>query len=282
MLQDVSQDVLGLSLTGVEMRKKGIAILLLLAAVCFAGPSLYRQSGRSTNAIAYGCIGEHHTVQVNDVSICYEEAGEGKPVILLHGNGGSHRDLSTTTRQLVDAGYKVFAVDSRGQGANEPVSDYHYSDMADDVYELIHKAQLSKPALYGWSDGGIIGLLTEINHPGSLGLLAVSGANTTPDGLKGLYTVSISASNIIHPQSLTEMILNEPNITREELGTIRIPVLVTAGADDMIKTDHTKSLADALPNSELMIFEGETHGSYILGSEKIGDELIRFLQENKY
>lgn len=264
------------------MRKKLIAILFILAAVCMALPSIYRYAGSSGNTIASECIGEHHAVQVNDVSISYEEAGEGKPVILLHGNGGSHRDLSTTIRQLVDAGYKVFAVDSRGQGANEPVSDYHYSDMADDVYELIRKWQLSKPALYGWSDGGIIGLLTEIRHPGTLGLLAVSGANTTPDGIKGFYSVSISASNIIHPQSLTEMILNEPNITTEELGTIQIPVLVTAGSDDMIKTEHTERMEEALPNAELRIFEGETHGSYILGSEIIGNELIRFFEENQY
>ena len=267
---------------GVDMRKKLIAILLFLAAFCFALPSLPRFTRNSGNLIPFDCIGEYHVAEVNGVLIFFEEAGDGKPVILLHGNGGSHRDLSTTISQMVDAGYKVYAVDSRGQGSNEPVPDYHYSDMADDVYELIRKWQLSKPALYGWSDGGIIGLLTEINHPGSLGLLAVSGANITPYGLKGFYSASISASNIIHPQSLTEMILHEPNITREELGTIRIPVLVTAGADDMIKTDHTETMAEAIPNAELIIFEDETHGSYILGSEKIGNELIRFFEENQY
>lgn len=78
------------------------------------------------------------------------------------------------------------------------------------------------------------------------------------------------------------MILHEPNITREELGSIRIPVLVTAGSDDMIRTDHTELIAEAIPDAELIIFENETHGSYILGSEKIGNELIRFLKENKY
>ena len=263
------------------MMNKIIVILLILAAICFALPSLWRIVSSALSVTA-DCVGEHHAAHVNGVSICYEEAGTGKPVILLHGNGGSHKDLSTTISQLVSAGYKVYAVDSRGQGANAPVSDYHYSDMADDVYELIQKWKLSKPALYGWSDGGIIGFLTEINHPGSLGLLAVSGANMTPDGLKGVYSASFSVSNTIHPQSLTEMILYEPDISEEDLGTIQIPVLVTAGSDDMIKTEHTKMMAEALPNAELIIFEGETHGSYILGSEMIGNELIRFLHEHKY
>ena len=226
-----------------------------------------------------GCIGEHYTVDVNGVSILYERAGEGRPVILLHGNGGCHQDLGLIIGLLVRNGYEVYAVDSRGQGANEPVDDYHYADMADDVFELIQAWKLEKPALYGWSDGGIIGLLTEIRHPGTLGMLAVSGANVTPDGVKGIFTSSIAIANAFHPQSLSEMILNEPHITPEELKTVRIPVLVTAGEDDMIKTSHTEMIAEELPNAELVIFEGEDHGSYVVGNSKMGEELLRFLEK---
>ena len=59
--------------------------------------------------------------------------------------------------------------------------------MADDVFYLIQEWKLDKPALYGWSDGGIIGLLTEIRHPGTLGALAVSGASVSPDGLEDSF-----------------------------------------------------------------------------------------------
>ena len=270
-----------MDLWSVKMKRRGVLILflLILGIACFAVPFLY---GENNPSVSPDCIGDHHVAHVNGVDIFYEEAGNGKPVILLHGNGGSHRDLSATTAQLVKAGYKVYAVDSRGQGSSSSVADYHYSDMADDVYELIRVWHLEKPALYGWSDGGIIGLLLEINHPGSLGLLAVSGANVNPDGIKGFYAMPISVANAIHSQSLTDMILNEPDITEEELGSIRIPVLVTAGSDDMIKTEHTEMIAESIPDAELVIYDGENHGSYILGSEKIGNELIRFLKENDY
>jgi len=259
------------------MRRKIIIGLSVLAAVFFAAPSLLRRPAFVQNS----CIGEHYTMQVNGVSIYYEMAGEGKPVVLLHGNGGSHKDLSTTIAQLAEAGYKVYAVDSRGQGANAPVEDYHYADMADDIYELI-QIWNEKPALYGWSDGGIIGLLTEIRHPGTLEMLAISGANITPDGLKGFYSVSASVSNAIHHQSLTEMILNEPDISPEELKSVTIPVLVTAGSNDMIREEHTKMIAETLPDAELKIFEGEDHGSYILGSMQIGDTLLEFFREHNY
>ena len=77
------------------------------------------------------------TARVNGVELFYAVEGRGKPVILLHGNGGSHNDLETTTRQLAQAGYRVYAIDSRGQGANEPLDEYHYKDMAEDVYQFI-------------------------------------------------------------------------------------------------------------------------------------------------
>ena len=71
--------------------------------------------------------------QVNGVELFYAAEGCGKPVILLHGNGGSHNSLETTTRQLAQAGYLVYAIDSRGQGANKKLDEYHYKDMAEDV-----------------------------------------------------------------------------------------------------------------------------------------------------
>ena len=221
--------------------------------------------------------GDYETAEVNGVSICYETVGEGDPVILLHGNGGSHRDLSLLTQQLAAAGYKVYAVDSRGQGANEPLDEYHYSDMADDVYELIKLWGLTQPALYGWSDGGIVGLLTEIRHPGSLGALAVSGANITPDGLEGSFLMSVKLSEAVYRDPLAAMILTEPDITEEELAGITCPVLVTAGSGDIIREDHTRQIADAIPGAQLIIFDGENHGSYITGNTKMAEALITFL-----
>ena len=43
--------------------------------------------------------------QVNGVELFYAAGGCGKPVILIHGNGGSHNDVETTRRELAQAGY---------------------------------------------------------------------------------------------------------------------------------------------------------------------------------
>ena len=95
--------------------------------------------------------------------------GKGRPIVLVHGNGEDHHLFDTEIRQLAEAGFTVYAPDSRGHGkstlvSDEPVTEYHYADMAEDIYQFIKELGLKKPALYGHSDGGIIALLLEINH----------------------------------------------------------------------------------------------------------------------
>ena len=77
-------------------------------------------------------VDELRDIDVNGVNILYQIKGEedAKPVILLHGNGGEQDHLSVMVDQLDSAGYLVLALDSRGQGANAPLSEYHYMDMA--------------------------------------------------------------------------------------------------------------------------------------------------------
>ena len=103
-----------------------ISILIVFSA-CTGRPSKAAGEYKSYTATAH----------VNGVDLFYAAEGCGKPVILLHGNGGSHNDLETTQRELAQAGYMVYALDSRGQGANPRLPEYHYKDMATDVYEFI-------------------------------------------------------------------------------------------------------------------------------------------------
>ena len=129
-----------------------------------------------------GCCGNRYvsytdTFDAGDVTLFYAAEGCGKPVILIHGNGGSHNDLETTTRQLAQAGYLVYALDSRGQGSNAPLAEYHYYDMAKDLHEFISAKGLTKPAVFGFSDGGIVALMTEVMYPGTLGAITTGGAN---------------------------------------------------------------------------------------------------------
>lgn len=220
--------------------------------------------------------------EVNGLRIHYAEAGEGRPVVLLHGNGEDHNLFETEIGQLVAAGYRVYAPDSRGHGKNEPLTEYHYADMAEDVYQFIRTLGLEKPALYGHSDGGIIALLLEISHPGTLGVMAVSGTNLSPEGIISSFIEEFTELNEKKPDPLITLMLTEPHIEPAELRKITIPVLVTVGDDDLILPEETEKLSENLVNSVTVVVEGADHGSYIVGSPVMGEMLVRFLKDCGY
>ena len=76
---------------------------------------------------------------------------------------------------------------------------------------------------------------------------------------------------------LFKMMLKEPNISIEELKTIKTPTVVLAGEKDVIKLKHTKQISDNIQNSKLEIIKNENHGSYIIHSDKIYDILKKYI-----
>lgn len=220
-------------------------------------------------------------VRVNGLTLRYAVEGEGRPVLLVHGNGESHDLFDVEIDQLTQAGYRVYAPDSRGHGANEPLAEYHYADMAEDMFQLIRTLGLEKPLYFGHSDGGIIGLLLELTHPGTLGKMAVSGTNLSPEGVDPAFLREITELNEREPNPLVTMMLNEPHIEPWELERIRIPVLVTAGEWDLILPEESRRIAEQLPLGRLVIVPGADHGSYIAGDERMGQLLIAFFGEDQ-
>ena len=221
------------------------------------------------------------TVMVNGTSIFYAAEGAGRPVILLHGNGGSHNDLETTQRALAQAGYMVYALDSRGQGANAPLPEYHYKDMATDVYEFIKAKGLDKPAVFGFSDGGIIALQLEVMYPGTSGAIATGGANIF---VKGALVPEFENGFLAQPSDnpLVKMLQTEPTMTPQDMQTIHTPSLIMSGEHDLILADHTRLIGENIPHAKVKIIPGEDHGSYICNSPKLTELLLDFFNEIGY
>ena len=255
------------------------AVFTILIGVFMVCGILYARTHRH--------IDETTSIHVNGVSLVYQRMGraDAQPVILLHGNGGSHNDLNLMAQQLDSAGYLVYALDSRGQGANAPQTEYHYADMAEDVYAFCRALHIGTPAVFGWSDGGIVALLAEIRHPGLFSAIAVSGANITPEGITGFEEMrramtTDSLGNPVTLAPLMQMMLTEPHISPAELGTIACPALVVAGEHDLIAEEHTRLIAGSIPHSTLLLLAGEDHGSHIWHNPKMGNILIDYFRHN--
>ena len=215
-------------------------------------------------------------INVNDANLYYEIYGNGIPIILVHGNSETHQIFDVLINKLKD-NYKVYAIDSRCHGKSENTERISYDLMAEDIIEFIKKLKINEPIFYGFSDGGIIGLLIAIKEPKLLSKLIISGANLNPNGMSKFMLMISKIVYFSTRNKLFGMMIKEPNITNKDLEKIDIPTYVLAGEKDIIKESHTRLIAENIKNSTLEIIPKENHSSYIVHSEKIYNIIKKYI-----
>jgi pimeloyl-ACP methyl ester carboxylesterase len=171
--------------------------------------------------------------------------------------------------------YKVIGVDSRAQGkSTDTSSSLDYVTMADDFNALLDSLKIDSANVIGWSDGGINGLLLAIRHPKKVKMLAITGANLVPDtAVFTPYNNRMNESDLAKLRSLKQdtktknamkvihMMQVEPNISLSDLHTIKCPVLVMGGDNDLIKPSHTLQIYDNIPQAYLWIMPYSGHAT---------------------
>ena len=217
-------------------------------------------------------------ILVNGIELFYEVIGQGQPLLLVHGNGEDHHIFDALVNILKDQ-FTCYCIDSRGHGQSSLVDTYSYQAMAEDIIELINILELKNVVYYGFSDGGIIGLLIA-SQTELLDYLIVSGANTDPRGLKSNIYYLMKLSYWLKPDPKVKMMLEQPHLSNQQLNLIKAKTLVLAGSKDMIKESHTINLAHYISGSQLMILPGESHGSYIINSTKLAPLILDFVKDS--
>jgi pimeloyl-ACP methyl ester carboxylesterase len=137
------------------------------------------------------------TVTTYDIETYYEIAGEGEPIVFVHGAAGSHDNWHPQVKHLSDR-FKVVTYDIRGHGKSGG-SDKKYSCrlFADDLNGLITALELERPVVCGLSLGGMIAQQYAVKYQSGLaGLVladtAVASALTLSDKLqKWMFPMSL-------------------------------------------------------------------------------------------
>ncbi len=212
-------------------------------------------------------------VTVNGVKIYYEKTGSGRPLIMAHCNSMDHKIFRRAVK-LLSQRFTVYCPDTRDHGKSEKVKELHYADMAEDMAQFIKVLELRKPVFYGFSDGGITGLLLAASHPELLSALIVSGASLNPDSTKALPMKFFRLWSHFDRSDKMRIMMREPDIADDLLRSITVPTFVTAGEKDVIKESHTRRIAQTIPGAQLKIFEKEGHSGYIMNSTKIADYIL--------
>src|SRR5579872_4841346 len=98
--------------------------------------------------------------------IWYASYGAGPPVILMHGGLGHSGNWGFQVPALVESGYRVVAIDSRGHGrSTRDARPYAYELMASDVLAVMDAANVERAAVVGWSDGACTALILGRHAP---------------------------------------------------------------------------------------------------------------------
>jgi pimeloyl-ACP methyl ester carboxylesterase len=238
-------------------------------------------------------------VDLNGVRTWYDERGQGNPLVLLHpgGVGVDSRTFEPNLEALA-AQFHVFLPERRGHGRTpDAPGPYSYELVADDTIRFLEQVVGGPARLLGVSDGAVVALHVAhtrldlvqqllcaagvFHHggwaPGTIDphadppeFLLRSYRQISPDGEAHLRTVKTK---------LDEMHVTGPTLTAADLGRIRCRTLVMVGDDDEVMLEHAIEFYRSLPEGELAVVPGASHGLLVEKPDLCNAVMLDFLTQ---
>ncbi|HSD57425.1 MAG TPA: alpha/beta hydrolase [Methanotrichaceae archaeon] len=111
-------------------------------------------------------------VTAGDIKMYYGIHGQGEPLLLIMGFGGSVLDWGWVLPPRLAERYRIIMFDNRGAGrSDQPLGPYSIKQMADDAANLMDALGLERASVFGASMGGMIAQELALNYPGKVKLL---------------------------------------------------------------------------------------------------------------
>jgi pimeloyl-ACP methyl ester carboxylesterase len=237
---------------------------------------------------------------LDGVRTWYDEHGDGDPVVLLH-PGGAGVDARAFGPNLgpLAARFCVYTPERRAHGHTPDVAGpITFDAMAQDTISFMETVVGRRAHVVGSSDGAIVGLLVALRRPDLIDrLVLVAGVfqfngwlpqvidpnNEPPEFLARLYE-EISPDGAGHYQvvvdKLTRMHLDEPTLEADDLREVRSRTLVMVGDDDQVRLEHALAMYRGIPDAELMIVPGTSHGLLVEKPDLCNSVILQFLIED--
>lgn len=254
-----------------KIMKSVLSMVLLLLAMTGYGQNQPTIVPYGNNEVA----GKYYNIR--GIRMYCEVYGSGKPLLMIHGNGGSISAFRNNIGYFAGK-YQVIALDSRSQGKSvDPADSLSFEMMADDEAALLDAMHINSAYVLGWSDGGINALLLAMRHPGKVIKLASTGANLWPDSTaivpdfwKGdkRHFETMDASKIKTTREKNDWKLflldwYQPNVPLKTLQSIKCPSLIIGGDHDLIRVEHTVQIFQSIPHANLWILPNSCHSTLI-------------------
>jgi len=228
-------------------------------------------------------------LRVDGHQVHYLQAGEGPPVMLMHGAASTSRDWLETINSLSHS-YKLYAPDTVGFGLSDRARDsYHISDFAEFSLEFISKMGLESPSLVGHSLGGRICLEIAFRHPELIHrLVLIDTAGFSKLSRWGLslgaaahWIRKISRTMQPYPDFLMEEEEDKHWLCTDRLSELKVPTLIIWNRrDPYYSLSGAIKANNLIPQSRLEILPGYGHTPHLQYADQFNSLLLDFLNED--
>ena len=236
-------------------------------------------------------------VLLDGVRTWYEVHGDGDPLVLLH-PGGAGVDARAFGPNLgpLAAQFRVYTPERRAHGhTRDMAGPITFDAMAQDTIAFMETVVGPRARVVGSSDGAIVGLLVALRRPDLVDrLVLVAGVfhfngwlphvidpnSEPPEFLARLYA-EVSPDGADHYQAvvdkLAQMHCEEPTLEADDLAELRSRTLVMVGDDDEVRLEHALAMYRGIPDAELMVVPGTSHGLLVEKPDLCNDIILTFL-----
>lgn len=254
-------------------------------------------------------------VDLETISLYYEEQGAGEPLLFLHGLGTDGRSWEYQ-REVFAEQFRVIVADVRGHGRSaKPPGPYSVPQFANDIFALLDHLEIDAIHLVGLSMGGMIGLQMAVGQPERFKSLTIvnSGPELVPRTLKERWQIwqrrlvlSFSSMEKIgefiggrlfpEPEQaeykelfVQQMRENDPQAykaatnaligwsVRSQLDRIQCPVLVISGDMDYTPVASKEAYVREMPTARLQVINNSRHATPIDQPEAFNTAVLQFL-----
>jgi len=235
------------------------------------------------------------TINIDGLDVHYYTAGQGEPLVVIHGGGGDARTWWDNITEL-SKNYTVYAPDLPGYGGSQPLDGtYFIPELSEFLEKFAAKLGLEEFYLVGHSLGGGIALdyaLRSSNRIKKLvlvsslclgreiafwvrllsipALVSSIGALSLAvlKGTKWFIMRMLNPAQIIMPLSPASVYVGgsittfkqQKLVLENRLSEIRVPTLLVWGAKDpIVPVRHAYAAAKVIPDCQVKVFESRGH-----------------------